>query len=304
MLPNVQALVPNKSASGGEIGAWVPTDFLKRYLQCREDNDLDSIIGGFSPILNEASILCEHKCLSPKTARAGKLLPIPIYNALLSLLRGERALLHQGDASEVDEIEGCKITPTSNLICHECSKTHRDQLSEKLELLRAAKELYDALDTKKADAAVDFNEGEEPKSDEEMYVYVVSRQTATKFRRRVGAIIKSVAKCEGGGKVEHTLNSNEMPIYEGLGAIDISSITQHTLPENGNGKLPVSKASDSEDLDKYFNTNITCKYGLQSNKLWFHPRESLIFAQAPIEIVIPCTMGDRFATLAKGSGAW
>jgi hypothetical protein len=263
MLPNVQSLVRNKSTSVGEIGAWVSTDFLRRYLECRPDPEIDSVLDSSSPVLKNSSFLCEHKCLSPKMARRGKLLPISLYNALISLLRGERASLCQEyDESEIEkfEIEDCKITPTNNLICQECSKTHRDELLTKLELLRAAKDLHDALDTKTPDAAVDFKEGEEPKSDEEMNVYVISRQTATKFRRRVAAVMKSVAKCEGGEKLDYTPSTSQTSIYEGLGAIDISFISQNMVPGNGGDKSPTTKEpSNSDVVDKFFNTNITCK---------------------------------------------
>jgi hypothetical protein len=306
MLPNAQSLVRSKSASAGEIGAWVSTDFLRRYLECRADPELDSLLDSLSPVLKNSSFLCEHKCLSPKVARTGKLLPTPLYNSLISLLRGERASLCQEfDEVEIEkfEIEECKITPTSNLICQECSTTHRDQLVEKLELLRAAKDLNDALDTKTADAAVDFKEGDEPKSDEEMNVYVLSRQTATKFRRCVAAVMKSVSKCEGGGKLENTLSMNQTSIYEGLGAIDISFLAQNTLPVNGSDKLAATKPSSNSDvLDKFFNTNITCKYEMHSMK--YVLQESLIPAQAPTATVIPCTTGAKFATLPKECGTW
>ena len=75
MLPNADALVPIKAASVGEVGAWVPTDFLRRYLQCRADAEVDSRIGGIDPVVDYSSFLCEHKCLSPETASNGKLLP-------------------------------------------------------------------------------------------------------------------------------------------------------------------------------------------------------------------------------------
>ncbi len=270
MLPNAQALVRSK-CEDKEIGVWVSTDFLKRYLQCHVDTELDLLLESTNPVLNNSTFLCEHERISPKTARTGKLLPIPFYNALIRLLQGERALLQQeSDPSIMAKyrIDECPITPSSNLICKECSVRHRSQLSRKLDYLRTAKDLYDALDTKKDDAALYYDESNKPKSDEEMYVYVVSKLTATKFRRRVAAVIKNVARYDGGGTLDEDSSTKQTSIYEGLSALDVSALTETVLYDD-------LCTTHADSIDRLFNSNVTCKCDVQQFPIFV--RKSLTF---------------------------
>lgn len=251
IFPNAQALVrtiPYENDS--EIGAWVSTAFLKHYLQCRDDNEFEALLQSTDPILKQSVYMCEHGRLSPAVARSGKLLPIPLYEALISLLRGERALLmRESNPSAIAnyQVEDCRILPYGNLICKDCSESHRARLSEKLDTMRAASDLYDALDNKKDDVEIIYDEGNEPQVDEEMFVYAISKQTAVRFRRRFAAMMKLVAKIDCGGNLDNGIKSSSSSIYEGLNAID-SALIQ-----------PDDEILVTDSLEKFVNSNITCK---------------------------------------------
>lgn len=230
------------------------------YFQCEVNPHIESLLHDHSsnPILEHATLLCGHKCLPPEKARRGKLLPITMYKALISLLRGEHALLQP----EFDSSTSCngtivdhEIISNRNLACQECSSIYREDLEERLDLLGAAKDLYDALETKNGDdVSVEYEEHEEPKCEADMHAYVLSRQTATKFRKRIASVIKQASKVECGGPPG-------LPTA-GIGAIDLGPICHHVVARDGSHKFGPQPTAQDPVLDKYFNSNITCKYPL------------------------------------------
>jgi len=257
IMPSALALVRDELSNKNEDCAWISTKLLRLYFQSPAASELDDLLKSHrEPVIKNAPYLCEHKRLSPDKAMTGKLLPMPMYNALLSMLQGERALLNQdsnSSAADKYNIEDIKISVSKNLICQECSSPHRFKLAEKLELLRAAKDLHGALATKKGDdVPVGYKEGDEPKAEEDSFVYVLSRQTATRFRKRVETVLRSASKVESGGVSDLA--------YAGLGAIDISAIAHHVVAADGTKKFAKSQAELGNPLDKHFNSNITCKY--------------------------------------------
>lgn len=256
MIPTAHALVRGKNEANDDGGVWVSTEFLRPYFQCRLDLDLDGALESSTvPVLRHSSFLCNHRYMCPKMARKGKLLPRPMYEALISLLQGEKAIVnHDYKPTEENrnDIDECKITPGNNLFCQECSASYREELAERLELLRAAKELYDAFDTKKGeDVPAEYKEGEEPICEEDKYVYVLSRQTATKFRKLVASVMRTASKVECGGIYA-------LP-YEGLGDIDLSPIARYYVTKDGTTKFANPHKSPDDCPDEYFNSNITCK---------------------------------------------
>lgn len=241
-----------QSAKDEKTCCWVATDFLRRYLQCEPDTDLDDMIRDDGPVLRNFALMCMHNRLTPQTAMRGKLIPKSKYDRLLALLAAERALISGRARDAGPDIDGVEISPDRNLICTICSKLYQDRISTKYDVLRRAKDLYDALEGKADDSALFYKEGEEPTSDDESYTYIIARAAATKFRKNFAAVLKSVSNIEEGGTVNELVNvSMDAPIYEGLEGIDISAL--HTTTQS-------LYLNDDLASQLSFTDSITCKY--------------------------------------------
>jgi hypothetical protein len=273
MMQNAGSLIHDKTGSVSkgkdESTVWVETDFLEKFLRC--DRHLDQHLQSSGTLLRHQRLLCDHNRLHPRVTRRGKLLPRLMYNAYISLLEGERTLLNQ-ESEAMEEgnriANDCIITPASNLFCSKCSQSYRDELSKKLESLKNVKNLYDALNSLTDDSALFYEEGEDPVSAEEAYTYAVSRQTVTKYRKCVAALMKTLAKFDDGGSVDAEESSfSKQTIYEGLDALDISPFQfDQAEGDTRMNKTPEQVDSRKEDestkLDKLFNSNITCKFSV------------------------------------------
>lgn len=248
LLPSARSLVPSNSNSGRFV--WVTTKFLRKYLKCQPDDELDSLLESCDPIMQNNVLRCTHgDGLEPRVAQTGKLLSLQMYDTLVALLRGERALLRGAplDATEGDdtEIEDYMIGSDINMICKECSAAHRDKLLTKLRRIRSAKALFDALDPTTGDAEVEYDDTGATESAKDSVVYAIPRQLAVKFRRKITLLMKSLTKMAGGVESNTKSSPNDTVACEGLGAVDMSSIE-----------------CEDDDLSsefRNFNESITCK---------------------------------------------
>jgi hypothetical protein len=291
MFENAGSLLPEKlefgQSDGRESSVWVEADFLRRFLSC--DNDLDQRLRSSGPLLRHKSLLCEHTGLHPRVARRGKLLSKSGYDAYVSLLKGERALMREECETameETDIIDSETEITAANMFCSKCSRVYRDQLEKKLNLLQNIKALYDALDTLNDDSPLAYEDGEEPDGPAEDYAYVVSRQSVTKYRKVVAALMKTLSKLDDGAPLGAT--SGDPVIFEGLDALDISPF-EMCLGEEYRDRKQTETGNDEEPdkLDKLFNSNITCEF--RNPRTRFSP-SSLISANSPLKVLMEIAM--------------
>ena len=244
-----------------ESYVWVDAEFFRRFLRC--DRGVDQLLSSSGSLIRHKHLLCEHNKLHPRVARKGKLLPRQMFDAYVSILKGENALLQEAEASKGEnDVVDCTITPSTNMFCAECSKSYQTDLSKKLESLKNIKNLYDALDGPADDSSLYINEGEDPTCSEDAYAYVISRQTATKYKKHVVSLIKTFAKFdEGATLAENEVTTGSQIIFEGLDALDLSKFEFDQLSNNEHEQLKEAPAKEVPDkLDKLFNSNVTCKY--------------------------------------------
>lgn len=240
---------------------WVEGDTLRSFLACSPAFD-DRLRSRESLVCPE-SFLCSHGGLHPRTARRGKVLRKGLYDAYVSLLRGERQLLRDTSAeSHVSDVVGHVIEASSNLFCTECVKSYGIDLSKKLEYVKAVKDLYFALEEEES-AALDksqlnfdaSNEG----CPEEHYAYVLSRSSTTNFKRKAAALIKSVAGFDEGGPMEGSASSSAAaPRLSGLDDIDIESFQIGVGASSFTQCMEIPKTQGTNEIEKKFNGNITC----------------------------------------------
>ena len=245
-VPCARSLVPDDSSSDRFV--WVSTGFLRRYLKCQPDNELDSLFESRGPIIQNNDFRCPHgDGLEPQVAHTGKLLSLRMYDTLVGLIRGERALvrgeLQAGDAADEAEIEDYMIASDMNLICTECSKAHQASLLRKLDRVRVAKALFVALDPTVGDAELIYD-GIGVTESVDKLVFVISRQSALTFRKKFTQLMRSLAKTASCETATKSL-TKPLSVCQGLGALDLSSIEC----ENDNGSIEF----------KNFNESITCK---------------------------------------------
>jgi hypothetical protein len=229
---------------------WVEADFLRRFLSCRDGLEAelktgDSIV---SDVLHQELALCEHQepGLPPREARRGKLLPRPMYDALVARLKVERGELI-GKAWLGDDMEDPIISVSKNLICEECSLEYQTELWEKLNILSNALSLYHELDNKTAECDTSYDPGTTFEKEEEQYVYIVSKKFAAAFRNRISGIMKQVAPADLTSVPDMGFTSNNAveSMAEGIDAI-------------GSSDLYFKDITDP-DFDVKINSNITCE---------------------------------------------
>jgi hypothetical protein len=257
------------------LPVWVDGQALRRFVSCQED--LAPQLFGKGPLLRHKHLQCDHVGLHPRVARRGKLLPRPIYNAYVSLLQRERALLRQetkgngskngGDhVGDIEEpINDCLITPEANLYCETCSQSYRDELSTKLELAQNLKRVYGKLDGKD-DCSLEYDEDDAPSCPQEEFAYTVSRPFITKLKRQITAMIKTLANLDDGTTLPAggagSLIGREA-VVEGLDAMDLSNFQFDAFSTNGKEAMANGTAnSDYDRLDEQINSSITCEFGI------------------------------------------
>lgn len=270
LFPNAGSLLPIEIESNlvahNESHAWIRSDVLKRYLRC--NRDLDEQLSSTDPILSHRQLLCEHGRLHPRVARKGKLLPRCTFDAFMSLLQGERNLLHQESQTVQKANEVCDliVLHNANLFCPECSQSYSEKLSQKLDHLKNLKNLYEALDPALDDSPLLYKE-DIPTCAEERFAYLISRQTATKYRKMFGTLMKKLSKFEDGGIFDADIASSvQSPIlYEGLDTLELPGVQVGFVSNSGDkAKVGAKKNDNSDKLDILFNSNITCKCPLFS----------------------------------------
>jgi hypothetical protein len=220
---------------------WVDGDMLRKFVGCQ--SDLDELLKSTNPIVCHWSKLCPHGQLSPGTASRGKVLPKPLYDAYVSLLDGERKLIHNtGPDSRINNIIGCIVEPTTNLLCDICSLSYKKNVSEKVEFIQNVKNLYIAVADEKSDK--ETLKGEE-------YMFVVSRSSITQFKKLASAMMKSVATIDEGVILDDTYgaSSNKLPLH-GIDEIDISCFKSKNF----------TISSVNNEMDERLNRKITCMY--------------------------------------------
>jgi hypothetical protein len=245
---------------------WVGTEFLRGFLRC--DSELDGQLRLQEPALKHQHLLCEHNLLHPRQARQGKLLARTQYDAFVSLIEGERKLLCEQSAGDYQAalVNDCEITPSNNLFCTVCAESYEGELSTKLELLKNIKNLYDEFDSIVDGEALKLNEGEDLTCPEDGFGYAVSRQSVTKYKKSVTTLLKTLQKFDEGLEVEDTNGPIAGSSLTGVDELDISTFTDLQSSIQDESLKPKSKESSDkryspsplEDLDKFFNTNITC----------------------------------------------
>jgi len=245
-MPSIRSLVPADSSTDPHV--WLSTKFLRQFLRCQPDDELDGLLKSCDPVIRNGDLLCPHRDgLTPRVAHQGKLVPLKMYDTLVGLLRGERAFLRQGledeGGGDKSEIEDFRVGSDNRLICERCCATHRDSLLAKLCRLRSLKALYDALDAGRGDVELVSDENQLVDSSEDRFVYAISRQSVVRFRKSISSLIKSLAKWDGGSDLD-SKSPTSPSAFGGLSAIDSPSTD-----------------CDNDDISKTidFNESITCK---------------------------------------------
>jgi hypothetical protein len=231
---------------GSSQPVWVDGNILRRFFSTDMGTDSCSIVTTSGPLLKHKHLLCSHGIgLHPRIARRGKLLPRPLYDAIVSLMLGERRMLNEEhnavDTRQIDEnaVNDCIITPTQNMNCELCVHSYKAELREKIEKLRRLRQLYYNLEPSKTKQIV-FEDDDETVSDAKDTLFLVSRTFITAFRKQVKNVITSAEASErelqGNKKAEHCC--------EGVDFINLSAFD----PNNS-----------SSTLDFFVNHAITCK---------------------------------------------
>lgn len=227
---------------------WVDGEFLRRYLSL--ENVFDDATKMVGPILRHKHLLCDHQRLHPRVARKGKLIPRSIYEAYTSLLMAERDLLwKEAQLPSLESPANDYIITPAEVICGECSKSYRDELLQKLDQIRNIKDLYDHLCRPGAKPQFFLDDEENLMSDDDSFVYALSKANITIYLRAVKALMKTLANVESGGVLDKD-KLDQKTLFEGLDSIDLSAF------QNGTGDN-----KNDEPLDKFFNSNITCEHG-------------------------------------------
>jgi hypothetical protein len=273
MFPGAASLAVVENGQNGkkdELPVWVDGAPLRAFVCCSKE--LDQHLSDSGPLLRHKHLLCNHGGLHPRTARRGKLLPRPIYDAYVLILQGERALLRQGlgeTDADMEEMNDCLVTRDSHMHCQECSKTYQDELSKKLCLVKDLKFLYEELDPKADDFFSEYQEGDLPASPEDEYAYAISKGTITKFRRAVVVMMKTLHNMDDGTTPqENGSQGTRTVVYEGLDALDTSMFEFESAAEDGKRKPSLSGSSihEADKLDEEVNGIITCKFHISKMK--------------------------------------
>lgn len=197
---------------------WVEGKSLRRFLSCRMGPETSPIAVATFQFEDPLPLLCKHSNagLHPRIARRGKLLPREVYEAMCSVLDGERIVSMNG-----------RVIDQSNLVCEECSTDYRSQLASRLTWVMAIRDLLELLDTAN-DISITFEPGEEDDDDNDTkVVYAVSRKFVTRLRTLMNDLMKSVAAADATGPPamgDMSLSPHVEGVPEGFDAVDTSSI--------------------------------------------------------------------------------
>jgi hypothetical protein len=221
---------------------WVETSFLLQFMSCM-DRNFKFVESENEAILRHRKLLCSHKHprLHPRVARRGKLLTKKSYDAYIAALQNEISV-HCASNLNDSALNDYLIVPIDNLICEECSREYRSELSDKLKLAQTLIRLYRDLDPKEKKLPPDETGGNE--CDQE--AFIVSRKFITWFRNK---FLRFIKQC--------TLSIGAESVAEGLDCIDFSEFASKRVPH-----VPTGSPED-EGIAVQVNGAVTCElYGV------------------------------------------
>lgn len=240
-------------ASNLQPPVWVDGEIIRRFLSC-DRSDLSAIIPPTGPVLQNKHLLCEHGTgLHPRVARKGKLLPRPLYDALVSLMLGERRLLNDDDQAEsmeqLDEADAndCIITPDNHMYCEICAESYKADLRQKMDCLDRLRQLANVLGQNPG-GKIEFDyesSSDEEGNESEDFVYLVSTKFVSKLKALVNGIVKNATDTEIQSQGKKKGSTKADAYCEGLDSIDLSEFFD---TDNSSG-----------ELDHFVNMAITCK---------------------------------------------
>lgn len=253
---------------------WVLAEPLRKFLAC--DDSLDGILQGSGPVLRHKELLCEHNALHPRMARKGKLLPRSVYDAYVTLLQRERAMMtgcgNGVSARDTEEINDIVITPGQNIFCECCAETYKNELKRKVEVIGLLKELYIDLDHKVKDIKMTNVEEHELRLPDFQYGYALHKPFATRLRKIVMAIGKSVINVNSGSVESFPLgvlgvDGIDLSIVDAALApcvaspelISVVSENKLVLADRNKGTTSQTNSKNEEAVDKTVNSAITCR---------------------------------------------
>ncbi|KAG7352741.1 ubiquitin carboxyl-terminal hydrolase [Nitzschia inconspicua] len=233
-----------------ETQYWVEGKSLRLFLSCGPD--LDEVLKSDDPIISPSSLLCAHGRLAPETAIQGKLLGERSYDAYVSLLTGERNLLHGNSLKvNVGSVVGIVLKVSDNIVCNECCEHAKASLTAKIEAVRNLTNLYSALQEEK-------NEKKSVRDSD--CVYLITKSWATSFRKNFSSILKSVGSFDEGGCLDK-LKDHANPILVGVADIDLTPFSGVDPAYRLHEERHMGQLSDICSLDETVNGKISCTHG-------------------------------------------
>jgi hypothetical protein len=234
-----EAMVPEMFDSNPDDFVWVHADVLRRFVSCKDrlEDEFDHT-GQYGTILRHHQFLCSHEKpgIHPFHAREGKLLPKRLYELYVSTLEAEQ-LADQGIALH-NVVNDCVVTRTQNLYCQECVDQYRSRNARVLDHLKNLKYLWEALEPKENDVQLHRIPDKVGETDEDSFVYAVSRKFITRLRSAFVRLMKKVGS-------QYTTGVN---IPGGVDVLDLSEFLSGS--DSGN-----------DGLDPYVNQNLACEHG-------------------------------------------
>lgn len=280
IIRNVSHLQPGNSTNNL---VWVDGEQLRRLLSCaRIDTKDDSTTfstaadgtlimtegGGLVPSLNSCQFLCHHSepGLHPVTARRGKLIRREIYDALVTLIDADRTYFGLDSSNNNTQEDNSTIIPYGNMKCDKCAEEYTQNLNYKVELIVALRDLYKALDPKNDDPPLEYYDTE-VKQEEEWFLYIVSKNFVTNFRKLVtrhiiktasltGALGSATIDIDLAADASHPCTKAEC-ILEGIDAFDIADL--YTISGLG-GYATMMNNEGGDALDVAVNSKLCCKF--------------------------------------------
>jgi hypothetical protein len=247
---------------------WVDGNSLRKFLACKPEKE--SLVSyQHAHVLRHKHLLCKHNTgLHPRIARHGKLLPRPVYDVFVEILRDEIESSNP-DIKLSDDDNDCIVSPLGNLYCGECVAEYRDDLKHKLKTVKRLKQLNEDL-LLASKNRVELDSGSD--SDDEELLYCVSSRFITEFRKFVGNTLRALEE----SLVQPT--SSKLPIQqgsaslcEGLDALDLSPFEFHVVKRDA---APITSMPYLGGVDPTVNVHITCMYHcvfLAARNFWISP---------------------------------
>jgi hypothetical protein len=170
-------------------------------------------------------------------------------------LLAERDVLLNGSSSDISNVAtltDCLITTEHNLRCDQCVQAYRLQLKKKLQKFETMVQLYNDLDPKHCDIAVD-----EYAERQEAELFAVSKTFVTSFRRFALKKMKgATSKIET--KVVGRSGSSNL-VEAGLDSLELGILNENQSVTYSDCEDTKSKEKN-ESIDLTVNRKITCEY--------------------------------------------